>query len=333
VVEDSDLDPRPALRELLHTDGWRGFVGLPLTVEGKVLGALAFYLSERHEFPPEELEFLATLASQVASAIFNAVLYESSRKQAVALEQAIHAKDEFLNVMSHELRTPLSVIGGYAQAMSVGIAGEINAEQQKIADKIIVQSNELLRMINEILQVGSLQAGSVQAYLQTTNLQELFSDLQSTFAALAKGGVRLDWEIPADLPVVTTDGDKLKHVLQNLIHNAMKFTEDGSVTLRARHRDDRIEIAVKDTGIGIEKEKLPVIFDMFRQVDSSRTRSHGGVGVGLFIVKKYVELLNGTIEVESLPGEGTTFTVKIPIHEFSRFAKRETSQHGSRLTA
>jgi signal transduction histidine kinase len=181
--------------------------------------------------------------------------------------------------------------------MSVGIVGEMSPEQTRIADKIIVQSNELLRMINEILQVGSLQAGSVQAHFEATNLNELFGNLQSTFEALSKQSVVLNWNLPDNLPTVKTDGDKLKHVLQNLIHNAMKFTEHGSVTLSARHFNEYIEFVVQDTGIGIEKEKLPVIFDMFRQVDSSKTRSHGGVGVGLFIVKKYVELLHGKIQV------------------------------------
>jgi signal transduction histidine kinase len=333
VIEDADIDARSGLCDLLQPDGWKGFVGLPLSVEGKVLGALAFYLREPHQFPPEEVEFLATLASQVAIAIFNSVLYDNSRKQAIVLEKAIHAKDEFLNVMSHELRTPLSVIGGYAQAMSAGVVGEMSPEQQEITEKIIVQSNELLRMINEILQVGSLQAGSVQPYLQNTHVKDLFSDLQNTFDALPKRSIDLNWDIPEHMPVVKTDGDKLKHVLQNLVHNAMKFTENGSVTVSARCFDEYIEIAVKDTGIGIEKEKLPVIFDMFRQVDSSKTRSHGGVGVGLFIVKKYVDLLNGRIEVQSIPGRGTTFMLRVPVNASAQLPEPRSQEQLAGLTA
>jgi signal transduction histidine kinase/HAMP domain-containing protein len=312
VVENIHVDSRSAFVELLRKHGCTAFVGLPLCVEGKVMGALAFYLRDSHEFPIEEVEFLATLASQVAIAIFNSQLYERSVRQAAELERAIHAKDEFLNVMSHELRTPLSVIGGYAQAMSLGVAGEISTNQREITDKIIFQSNELLRMINEILQVGSLQAGSVKAYIENTDLAELFGHLQTTFDALAKQAVVLKWDLPAAMAPVRTDGDKLKHILQNLIHNAMKFTEHGSVAITARYSLNRLQIEVKDTGIGIESEKLPVIFDMFRQVDSSHTRSHGGVGVGLYIVKKYVELLHGTIAVKSSPGHGTTFTLTIP---------------------
>jgi signal transduction histidine kinase len=332
IVEDVKLDARSALCGLLQKGGWNGFIGLPLSVEGKVLGALAFYLQNPHSFSREEVEFLATLAGQIAIAIFNSVLYENSRRQAVDLENAMHAKDEFLNVMSHELRTPLSVIGGYAQAMSAGVVGDMSPEQTKITEKIIVQSNELLRMINEILQVGSLQAGSVQAHFENTDLNDLFGNLQSTFEALAKSSIVLNWDFPTDMPIVRTDADKLKHVLQNLIHNAMKFTEDGSVTLTARHLEESLEITVKDTGIGIEEDKLPVIFDMFRQVDSSKTRSHGGVGVGLFIVKKYVELLNGTIEVESVPGRGTAFTVRIPTDDFTQ-SPESSSQQPVRLIA
>ena len=332
IIENVNLDTRAAPCDILKKSGWNGFVGLPLSVQGKVLGALAFYLREPQHFPPEEVEFLATLASQVAIAIFNSVLYENSRRQAIDLEKAIHAKDEFLNVMSHELRTPLSVIGGYAQAMSAGLIGEISPEQQTITDKMIIQSNELLRMINEILQVGSLQAGSVQAYLQDTDLKALFVDLQNTFEALPKGSIDLNWDIPERMPIVKTDGDKLKHILQNLIHNAIKFTEHGSVTLSARCLGAYIEIAVKDTGIGIDQEKLPVIFDMFRQVDSSKTRSHGGVGVGLFIVKKYVELLNGKIEVQSVAGRGTVFAIRILINDFPRFSKPPSQDPTSKST-
>jgi signal transduction histidine kinase len=311
-LHDFSGDPGATLFEPWKKHGWKGYVGLPLMAEAQVLGVLAFYLRESQEFSNEEAAFLATLAGQVASAIVNSQLYERSVRQAAELEKAIHAKDEFLNVMSHELRTPLSVISGYAQALSIGVAGEISPEQGELTDKIIVQSNELLRMINEILQVGSLQAGSVKAYVENTNLAELFDDLQTTFDALAKPPVVLKWDLPHAMAPVRTDGDKLKHILQNLIHNAMKFTEQGSVAIAARCSPDCLQIEVKDTGIGIEPEKLPVIFDMFRQVDSSHTRSHGGVGVGLYIVKKYVELLRGTIAVESSPGHGTTFTLTIP---------------------
>jgi signal transduction histidine kinase/HAMP domain-containing protein len=333
VIEDVHRDSRSGLFEPWRRNGWIGYVGLPLMAEGEVLGVLAFYMREFHGLLSEEVEFLATLAGQVAAAILNSHLYGRSLQQADELEKAIHAKDEFLSVMSHELRTPLSVIRGYAQLISTGVTGDGDHEQNEVSEKIISQSDELLRMINEILQVGSLQAGKVQVYKETTDLNDLIRNLKSTFEVLPKKPIVLNWDIPADMPTVMTDGDKLKHILQNLVHNAIKFTEDGSVTVCARCLPESIEFAVMDTGMGIERETLPVIFDMFRQVDSSRTRSHGGVGVGLFIVKKYVDLLEGRIEVESTPGRGTIFTLTIPADCLSGSPKPPRHDNFVRLTA
>jgi signal transduction histidine kinase len=333
VIENVRLDERRALFEPWIKHGWTGIAGLPLMAEGEVVGSLTFYSREDHIFAKEEIEFLVTLAGQLATAILNSQLYEKSQQQATDLEKANKAKDEFLNVMSHELRTPLSVIGGYAQVMSSGIAGEPTAEQREIADKINSQSNELLRMINEILQVGSLQAGSVRAHFESTNLNDLVKKLKSIFDVMPRRPIALNWEIPADMPTVNTDGDKLKHILQNLVHNAIKFTDDGCVTVSVRCLADSIEFEVKDTGVGIEKDMLPVIFDMFRQVDSSQTRSHGGVGVGLFIVKKYVELINGKIEIESAPGRGTTFTLTIPADGFAEAEAQPLREQFARLIA
>lgn len=126
--------------------------------------------------------------------------------------------------------------------------------------------------------------------------------------------ITLLWDYPSDLPVVKSNREKLRQLLQNLIHNAIKFTDKGYVTVSARydHGADRVEFKVADTGIGILKEKIPMIFEMFHQIDSSETRLHEGVGLGLYIVKKYTERLRGTVEVESKPGKGSTFIVTIP---------------------
>jgi signal transduction histidine kinase len=124
----------------------------------------------------------------------------------------------------------------------------------------------------------------------------------------------LHWNIPSSLPIISTDREKLKHVLQNLINNAIKFTERGSIIVSAHCFSGAIELQVEDTGIGIPKDLLPSIFQMFRQLDSSSTRSYGGSGVGLYIVKKFIELLNGTIEAESVLGKGSTFTIKLPLN-------------------
>jgi signal transduction histidine kinase len=259
--------------------------------------------------------FYATLEQKVKDKTHELEKTNSELEQANrSLVNASNAKDEFLNVMSHELRTPLNVISGYAQILKDGVLGRIQPEQDHGLRTILVQSQELLRMINEVLQVGSLESGNVSVKFADINLQDFFADIRSTYEVLPKKAIPLYWNIPDKLPIVNTDGEKLKHVLQNLITNAIKFTEEGSVTISARYVSQAIEFKVKDTGIGMPNETLPSIFQMFRQLDSSGTRSYGGAGVGLYVVKKFVELLNGKIEVESLLDKGSTFTVIIPMH-------------------
>ncbi len=316
VVDDLQCDSRAALFEPWLESGWNGAAVLPLMAEGEILGSLGFYSRERHSFSEDEAQFLVTLSGQLATAVLNSRLYDQSRQQAAELLQANKAKDEFLNVMSHELRTPLNVISGYAQVLSQGLLGEANDEQKHAAEKIIYHSTDLLRMINEILQVGGLQAGIVQAYVSNVDINEIIAKLKSTFEVLPKKGIFVNWNVSSDLPIVKTDGDKLAHVLQNLLHNSIKFTEEGGVTLSTRCVGQDIEFKVSDSGIGISQDMLPLIFEMFRQVDSTKTRAYSGVGVGLFIVKKFTDILNGKIAVESTPGFGTTFTLTIPANYF-----------------
>ena len=127
--------------------------------------------------------------------------------------------------------------------------------------------------------------------------------------------IRLNWDFPPDLPVFKTDSKKLKLIIQNLVNNALKFTDRGHVTVTVRHDPEAkiIEFKVTDTGVGIPKDALPIIFDMFRQADSSETRNYGGVGLGLYIVKKFTELLGGNIGVESVLSKGSTFTLQFPL--------------------
>ncbi len=313
VVENVQTDPRTGNPEFFRKQGLVSYIGIPLVAEGQILGVLGFYMREKHWFAKEEGEFLSALGREVAIAIHNSQLYEQIKNQAAALELANKGKDEFMNMMSHELRTPLNVIMGYAQVLSEGVFGKISDQQATGLQKIIFHSKELFRLVSDILQVGRIEAGRVRGKFEDVNINDLLAELRSSYDIPAKKNFTLQWSVAPALPVVKTDAERLKHVLQNLINNAVKFTETGSVTVSARFVSDTIEFKVKDTGIGIEQEKLPTIFEMFRQVDSSDTRSYGGVGVGLYIVKKFTELLKGTIEVESLPGQGSTFTLVLPL--------------------
>ena len=170
-------------------------------------------------------------------------------------------------------------------------------------------------MITRILQVTSIEAQPVEADLQEVNLRSFLDELSSAYQIPLSKELALNWNYPSDLPVLKTDGQKLKQILQNLIINAIKFTEKGSVTISARRLPDleAVEFKVADTGVGIPQDALPFIFEKFRQVDSSETRTYGGVGMGLYIVKKFTELLGGQIRVDSELEKGSTFTVCLPI--------------------
>lgn len=172
---------------------------------------------------------------------------------------------------------------GYADMIKDGMLGDVN-QQQEALGKVIGRSKDLLDMISEILQVTSIEARSVKVESHELKLRAFLDHLKSDYCAPLNKEVTLIWDYPSDLPVMTTDSEKLKHILQNLINNAIKFTPKGHVVVSARcHQGEKIlEFKVVDTGVGIPEEALPLIFERFRQVDGSETRRYGGVGMGLY---------------------------------------------------
>ena len=324
MLEDSSLMSPPVTRLQTSPQGGRpmshlelgpvSYLRVPLVVKGNTLGFISFSGKEGKTFSNKEGEFLATLAGRGAIAIHNSQLYEQTKNQAAELQRANKVKDEFLSVMSHELRTPLSVIMGYTGIIKDRVLGEINPKQEETLGKVICRSGDLLSMLSDILQATSIEAGETRLGPHEVNLGFFLTTLRLGYDRTLDKKLTLNWDYPPDLPVVKTDSEKLKHILQNLVNNAVKFTEEGAITISARYvpQAKAVEFKVTDTGIGIPQESLPVIFEKFRQVDSSETRSYGGVGLGLYIVKKFTELLGGTLAVESAPGVGSTFTVTIP---------------------
>ena len=300
--------------DYFRRSGYVSYLGVPLIAQDKVLGILSFYCQRERYFSDEEVNFLRTLAGQAAGAIQNSQLYEQTKQQAIDLEKANKVKDEFLGVMSHELRTPLNVIAGYTKIVQDGVLGEINAEQVNALDKVTRHSNELLVMVNSIMDATKIEAGAVIVECDELPLPEFLDELKLLYEYPLGKDVILRWAYASNLPVIRTDRDKLKHILQNLINNALKFTEVGHVTVSASHVAglNRVELSVADTGIGIAAEDLPLVFEKFLQLDASRTRSQGGVGLGLHIVKTFSQVLGGTVKVTSQLGEGTTFTVTLP---------------------
>jgi PAS domain S-box-containing protein len=312
AVPNMKMQTRTTHRQMLSREGLVSFLGVPLIVKDEPLGVLSIYTKTEHAFSKDEIEFLSTLASQASAAIHNAQLYERAKRQAVELERANKVKSEFLGLMSHELRTPLNAILGYAAALRDKMFGEINPQQEEALRKVESQSYDLLAMITSVLEATKIESEALSADRQEFALIEFLNDLRRAYEFPLPKNLELVWDYPAQLPVVKSDRIKLKHILQNLINNAIKFTENGRIVVTVRMTGGTLVLEVRDSGIGIPTDNIAEIFGMFRQVDSSDTRSYGGVGLGLYLVKKFVDLLGGSVEVKSVAGRGSEFTVTLP---------------------
>lgn len=245
----------------------------------------------------------------------------SLEQRTVELERASSVKTEFLDVVSHELRTPLTAIIGYAGIVGDGTLGEINQKQENALRRALRCAHELLAMIATILEATRIESGEVKVQSREIRLGTFLDEIRSAYRIPFDKELTLAWDYPSGLPAIKTDSEKLRHILRSLIDNAIKFTEKGRVTVSARCLPEArlLEFQVADTGIGIPEEAQPVIFGMFRQLDGSAKRIHGGVGLGLHIVKTFTEMLGGKVEVRSEPGNGSVFKVTIPFLPVSDF--------------
>jgi signal transduction histidine kinase len=312
-------DSRTANPGFFRRNGLYSYLGVPLVAQDELLGVLSYYSREVRSFLPQEIEFLATLAGQGAIAIRNSQLYNESMKKAAELERSNKVKDEFLCVMSHELRTPLSNIMGYSSLLEDEAFGKNAGDRTKAARVIRKNCGDLLALVRNILDTTKLQSGTSSVSFEMVNITALFEELKLDYLVAGNREVTLQWNCGVDVPAVYTDAAKLKQILQNLINNALKFTDEGSVIVSARYLSGQqtVEFTVADTGIGIPEDVLPFIFEKFRQVDSTDTRSYEGVGLGLFIVRGFARLLGGNIQVKSEPGRGSIFFVTLPYERSS----------------
>ena len=260
--------------------------------------------------------------------LLRAIRYASERKQAYEemarlaadLTRANKAKDEFLNVMSHELRTPLSIVLGYSTMLREEQLGPLTEGQEQGMSIIQRNSKELLTMIDSMMNAAKIESGSMILEEESVSPVELLADMKLTYDLPTHQKIHLEWNVSDMLPLLWTDPRKLRQILTNLIDNAIKFTDEGRIVISAEVNlvsgdgcDRRcIDFSVSDNGIGIPPEECDNIFNRFYQVDSSATRSFEGVGLGLYIVKSFTEMLNGRVSVSSQVGKGSTFTVQIP---------------------
>jgi signal transduction histidine kinase len=226
---------------------------------------------------------------------------------------ASSAKSRFLANMSHELRTPLNSIIGFAGVLGQGMAGPLNEEQAREIEMIRRSGDHLLALVNDILDLERIEEGSSTVVISEFAIGGLFNDVAATIRPLAgRKGVRLDVECPAKARI-SSDRGKLEQVLLNLVGNAVKFTDEGQVTLTCRAEGGKVFLAVRDTGLGIPSEELPRVMEDFHQVERIDGMKPEGTGLGLAISRRLVDLLGGSITVESTPGLGSTFTVELPL--------------------
>ncbi|MBI5589977.1 MAG: response regulator [Deltaproteobacteria bacterium] len=243
---------------------------------------------------------------------------EMQKKQ---LDEANRLKSTFLSNMSHELRTPLNSVIALSGVLSRRLAGTIPEEEYSYLDVIERNGRHLLSLINDILDISRIEAGREKISLRRFSVRAIAGEIVAMLEPQAREkNIALTNLVGDDLPPIHSDPDKCRHILQNLVGNAVKFTEQGQVTITAasesgtiHNKPSEIHISVTDTGIGIAADQLPRIFEEFRQADDSTSRKYGGTGLGLAIAKKYAALLHGSITVESTPGKGSSFTLRLPL--------------------
>ena len=291
----------------------RSELSIPLIVGDDMLGVLDLQSEIPRRFSEDDIRIHITLAAQVAVALQNANLYAEQLRTAARLREVDRLKSEFLASMSHELRTPLNSIIGFADVLLEGIDGSLNERMQEDVTLIRDSGRHLRQLISEMLDMSKIEAGVMELHYEQINVSLLAREIMANAKSLAMHkDLDIHLKVHPNLVHVEADRTRLTQVLLNLMSNAIKFTEEGAVTLSMEEEDGHLVASVQDTGIGIKEDDIPAIFEQFRQIDGSLTRKVGGTGLGIPISKKLVELHGGDMWVESEPGVGSTFWFTIP---------------------
>jgi signal transduction histidine kinase len=298
-------------------EGVRALICVPLMLGGEPAGTLNQYLPEPHRFPPHEVRLLQVVAQQVSLAIERARLYDRLKQQHATALAASEHKSRFLATMTHELRSPMTAIVGFADLLGEQIPGSLNAAQMRQVRMISASAQHITSVLNDALDVARIEAGEMECLIEPVDAAEVIGEVTEMMAPLARAK-RLELDIvrdprgPREPLMVRCDRRRSKQILVNLVSNAIKFTAHGRIQVSG-FRDAaiprRARIAVSDTGIGLRPEQAPLLFQEFQQLPTPY--QHLGTGLGLAISLKLARLMGGDIEVESNPGSGSTFTLKL----------------------
>ena len=291
-------------------------MAVPMAVMGRIIGTIEVQSYKPGVYRPEHVTAMSMAANLTAVAIENVRLLKLERTARQAAEESNRLKDEFLATVSHELRTPLTAILGWSRLLEDGSIDNVLSKQA--IETICRNAKAQAQIVDDILDVSRIITGNLYLDLQPLELGPVVKNAINVVRPTADAkGIRIDSRVDATPAMVSGDANRLQQVIWNLLSNAVKFTESGGrVTVKLSQVGPNVEIVVSDTGQGISREFMPYVFDRFRQADSTSTRSHGGLGLGLAIARHLVEIHGGTIKAESAgEARGATFTIALPVIE------------------
>jgi len=316
LIKAADFEQRAAAEKIAHLPVPKAMLAMAVKLGGRMEGFLILdNFHDENAFGRSDLQKLARVREHAVSAIAKARILRELQIKNEQAEEANRAKSTFLANMSHELRTPMNAIIGFSEILVERLENRIDAKYVGFLRSIFQSGQHLLSIINDILDLSKVEAGKMELYPETFAVRPAIESVCQVMKGLAtKQGVTFDVDVSAGVTEIETDHAKFKQILYNLLSNAVKFSRSGAaVTIRARPVNDSLAISVIDRGIGIASEHQALIWDEFQQVDTAASRRFGGTGLGLSLVKKFVELQRGTVSVKSTPGEGSEFTFTLPL--------------------
>jgi signal transduction histidine kinase len=297
--------------------GYCSVIAVPVLLQDQPIGAFMLYSDKPRQISSRDTFLLSTAAIQAAMAIQNALLFAEVKDKNAALERVNNLKSQFLATVTHELRTPLHSIISYGALILEGfVDGELTPEQEEHIQFIVQRAEDLKTLVDDMLDLSKIEADRLEVKVERLALASCLRDVVNQLKPLADNkGLSLTLKMDEGLPMVLADSHRVRQVVINLVSNALKFTKQGGVTIHCSLLEnyDMLRVAVHDTGIGISPAALGYIFEAFRQADGSTTRQFGGTGLGLTIARKLIELQGGEVAVESIVGQGSTFSFTLPI--------------------